>query len=187
MKGNGFKRCFYSKAGFTLIELLVVVLIIGILVAVALPQYQRALLKARYVQLMVVTKTMAESAQRSYLANGTAPQYWAEMDVELPAGCATSDAIGVTLNCEKLNMKCDLGWGVLKDIACFYPKDAAKTALGYDVFFTPDRLNQHYCIARATDTNANDVCKGLGGSHSEIRSGKVHFGEDSQVNIYTLP
>ena len=38
------------KKGFTLIELLVVVLIIGILSSVSLPQYQKAVFKARYAE-----------------------------------------------------------------------------------------------------------------------------------------
>lgn len=47
-----------NKNAFTLIELLVVVLIIGILSAVALPQYQKAVEKSRLAEGIMLTHTL---------------------------------------------------------------------------------------------------------------------------------
>ncbi len=74
--GMGIKRM--CVAGFTLIELLVVVLIIGILTAVALPQYRVAVERARVARALPVLRALVQAKTRYYLANG---EHTADMDM----------------------------------------------------------------------------------------------------------
>ncbi|MDD7578560.1 MAG: type II secretion system protein [Elusimicrobia bacterium] len=81
-----------TKCGFTLIELLVVVLIIGILSAVALPQYTKAVNKSRAVQAVPVIKSLIQATEVYYMANGSFPENLADLDVSISADMVFADA-----------------------------------------------------------------------------------------------
>ena len=62
------KNCSTDRlGGFTLIELSVIVLIIGILSAIALPQYQRAVEKSRSTEALVILKALKDAQAVCYL------------------------------------------------------------------------------------------------------------------------
>jgi len=89
--------------GFTLIELLVVVLIIGILAAVALPQYQRATDKSRFMTYIQVLHGIKRAQETYYLANGFYSPDLTELDVDYTTGCTS-------LNGRKYMWKCPHGF-----------------------------------------------------------------------------
>jgi prepilin-type N-terminal cleavage/methylation domain-containing protein len=87
-----------NKEAFTLIELLVVVLIIGILAAIALPQYNKAVARSRAVQLKIILKNVADAQQLYLLKESRYADKFSDLDIELnsPRKPATS-SLGISV------------------------------------------------------------------------------------------
>lgn len=79
-----------NKLGFTLIEMLVVVLIIGILAAVALPQYKKSVEKTKLSEALMNIQVMGKAVERFLLNKGGFPSQQTEikdmLDVDLSGG-----------------------------------------------------------------------------------------------------
>ena len=69
--------------GFTLIELLVVVLIIAVLAAVALPQYQLAVAKSRVTGILPLIHSIRQAEQLYYLNNGSYTPHLSKLDLQI--------------------------------------------------------------------------------------------------------
>jgi len=93
------KKYSFSCEAFTLIELLVVVLIIGILAAVALPQYQKAVEKSRLAEALSMGSAIEKALALYILENGyptSATQLLGDnsvLSVEFPAMKSWGDNI----------------------------------------------------------------------------------------------
>ena len=82
-------------SGFTLIELLVVVLIIGILAAVALPQYQKAVEKSRVAGVWSVMGSLKKAAE-VYVIDGNSWVNPEELDIDIDTLYCSAERCTVT-------------------------------------------------------------------------------------------
>jgi len=118
------------KKGFTLIELLVVVLIIGILSAVALPQYTKSVQKARFAELTTLGKSLSDAQNMYYLANDRYTSDIENLDVEVPEGKYFS--FETTANGDGAEI-------------VFTPKTGIQNVTEIVYYFSDGKLNQIIC------------------------------------------
>lgn len=97
-----------KRNGFTLLELLIVVVIIGILAAVALPQYKKSVIKSKAAQMQNLLDTVIKASDLYYLQNAKYPKSFDDLDIEI--NLPTSS----TRTC--LN---DMGYASIKQIGDF--------------------------------------------------------------------
>ena len=79
-----------NKKGFTLIELLVVVLIIGILAAMAMPAYFKAVERSRAAEADTLIGSVGGAPARYKMKTGNFATKWTSLDVA-PANAAAFD------------------------------------------------------------------------------------------------
>lgn len=149
--------------GFTLIEVLVVVLIIAVLAAVAVPQYQKAVLKSRFSSLMPTTKSVRDGNEVYYMAHGRYATDTNQLDV------TSTDNESMTL---ELSNEVDFAYTLATR------KDMKNNLIMYQKH-SEQFPGEIHCEALQTDKQANWLCQT--GMHGNKISGSITEGYNTYV------
>lgn len=163
-----------TNKGFTLIELLVVVLIIGILSAVALPQYQKAVEKSRVAEARILLSNIYHAYELCILQYGQGDDkcragssdldntLLTTMDIEIPGEIILNDCPdGASIIC--INTK-DWSYGSDSDDV-FY---ASRIKNGVSPYWLNIYLDSGFMNCR--DDQEEGACKNIcGGDECEVK------------------
>ncbi len=161
-------KLFKKSKGFTLIEMLVVVLIIGILAAIALPQYKLAVGKARFATLKDITKSLSGSVNRYYLTHDAYPASYKELDLDFSVNSGSGTVFTPTTG----NIAYCAYWADNQQIvACF--QNIYGKQIGY--YAKQDNGRPFMCYTTSTDENhiTNRICKQDAGERNKFCNSKI--------------
>lgn len=170
--------------GFTLIELLVVVLIIGIMAAVAVPRYQTAADKARFMRMVPLVRSVKSAVDLLNMAGE-------------PAGAGLKDVPGIeTLLPSGFIWRSDGKSAIWQDQGVELAQDGKNVWAGfytggyghgnlmasYMLFLdSSGRGQERQCVVYSSQRSRGDrLCKSLGGADPKP-------GGDGSITFYTLP
>ena len=163
------------KHAFTLIELLVVVLIIGILAAIALPQYEVAVGKSHLATAMPIAAHLIRAQEAYYLANGHYATVWNDIEGDLP------DGVPIDENSTYFSWR-KMKFAIRSSQITVFLKDLVPGLELVSYYSRSVQTNKRFCVAYTYNPAAAKVCKSAGGT--EFSTGTY---EGKDYVYYLLP